>query len=50
MSLRLAEGEIIPELMGVSRGTFATVQSAFTNSKTGIFAKLNKAVDELRLS
>ena len=44
----LAEGEIIPELMGVSRGTFATVQSAFTNSKTGIFAKLNKAVDELK--
>ena len=29
----LAEGEIIPELMIVSRGTFATVQSAFTTAK-----------------
>jgi hypothetical protein len=44
----LVEGEIVPELMSVSRGTFSVIQEAFTNKKTGIFTKLDKAVAELK--
>ena len=43
----LAEGEIIPELMSVSGGTFSKIKETFDSKTTGIFAKLNKAVKEL---